>query len=159
MRKANDVPHVFIGSTAERIETARTIQAAFSHDGFVVRTWADAIFKAGATPIESLVASLETLDFSVLLVTPDDLTTSRDEAKASPRDNVIFELGLAYGALGRDRTFMIRDRGVALKLPSDLMGVRALEIKPGTDSDLDARVQPAITELRRIIKQVGVRVG
>ena len=38
MRKANDVPHVFIGSTAEKIETARTIQAAFSYDGFVVRT-------------------------------------------------------------------------------------------------------------------------
>lgn len=158
MRKPNEQPVVFIGSTAEKLPIARALQAAFGHDKFVVKTWADGVFKAGATAIESLTASMDTIDFSILVVTPDDVTTSRDETKPSPRDNVIFELGLAYGGLGRDRTFMVRERGVDVRLPSDLLGVRAIDFKPG-DSEIDVRLQPAAYELRTIINKVGVRVG
>lgn len=159
MRKPNEVPHVFIGSTAEKLDMAREIQRAVAFDNWVVGTWADAMFRAGDTPIESLVKSLDRLDFSLLLVTADDMTESRGAQSASPRDNVIFELGLAYGALGRSRTFIIREREVALRLPSDLIGVRALEIKPGKPSDLVTRVAPLVHEFRQIVTELGVRVG
>lgn len=62
-------------------------------------------------------------DFAVLLMTADDTTASRGRRKASPRDNVVFELGLFMGALGRDRTFVVSPKGVDLKLPTDLLGV------------------------------------
>lgn len=159
MRTPNPEPVVFIGSTAEKIGIARALQAICTHDRFQVKTWADGDFRAGWTPIESLTASIDSIDFSLLVVTPDDATTWRQEIHATPRDNVIFELGLAYGALGRDRTFMVRERGADLRLPSDLHGVRALEFKSGHEDDLARRLEPVAFELRSIIKKFGVRVG
>lgn len=159
LRKANDVPNVFIGSTVEALPIARSLQHAFTHEKWHVETWADATFKPGTTAIESLVASLERIDFSIQIVSPDDLTTSRGSETPSPRDNVVFELGLAYGALGRARTFMVRERGLAVKLPSDLLGVQAIEFKPGSTADLTARLAPVAHELRQLINSAGVRVG
>ena len=40
----------------------------------------------------------------MLVLTPDDWMSSRDVAAFGPRDNVIFELGLFMGHLGRSRT-------------------------------------------------------
>ena len=159
MRKANDVPNVFIGSTVEALPIAQALQHAFTHEKWHVETWADATFKPGSTPIESLVASLDRIDFSIQIVTPDDLTTSRGAETPSPRDNVIFELGLAYGALGRARTFMVRERGQSVKLPSDLLGVQAIEFKPGAPQDLAPRIATVAHELRQLINSAGVRVG
>ncbi len=159
MRTPNEKPVVFIGSTSEKLFIARELQAALGHDDFLVKTWADGDFKAGNTAIESLMASIDTVDFSILVVTPDDFTTSRAETKPSPRDNVIFELGLAYGALGRDRTFMVRERGVDVRLPSDLLGVRALDFKSGDRDNIGVHLQPVAQELRKTISKVGVRVG
>lgn len=159
MRKANEQPNVFIGSTREALDVARALQRSFAHEPWRVETWADAVFKAGSTPIEALVESLDRIDFSIQIVTPDDVTTSRNEEQLSPRDNVIFELGLAYGALGRARTFMVRERGSQMKLPSDLVGVLPIEFKPGSKDALSSRLAPAAEELRQIINSAGVRVG
>jgi hypothetical protein len=39
--------------------------------------------------------------FAVLIITPDDVVSSRDIEAQAPRDNVMFELGLFMGRLGR----------------------------------------------------------
>jgi predicted nucleotide-binding protein len=46
-------------------------------------------------------------DFAAFVVTADDVTASRGRRKASPRDNVVFEIGLFMGAIGRERTFVV----------------------------------------------------
>jgi len=50
-------------------------------------------------------------DFAALVLTADDLTASRQVVSLGPRDNVLFELGLFMGRLGRSRTFVIRPPG------------------------------------------------
>ena len=45
--------------------------------------------------------ALDQFDFAVMILSPDDMTESRDQSYASPRDNVLFELGLFMGRLGR----------------------------------------------------------
>ena len=73
--------------------------------------------------LESLVKKLPGFDFAILVLTPDDVAITRGEAEQLPRDNVLFELGLFMGKLGRDRCFVVDDRSKQMKLPSDLAGV------------------------------------
>jgi CRP/FNR family transcriptional regulator, cyclic AMP receptor protein len=158
VKPSNATPLVFIGSTVERLPIARALQAACQYDPWLTRLWTDSVFVAGDTPFESLAAQIESLDFGLLVVTADDVVKVRDVQSPSPRDNIVFELGLLMGALGRERTFMVRLRNEReLKLPSDLLGVKALEILPGSDNDLPSRVAPAINEFRTIVYRLRCR--
>ena len=64
---------------------------------------------------------MDQFDFAILILSADDSVKSRGETKPSARDNVILELGLCIGKLGRERTFAVCDKVVSL--PSDLAGV------------------------------------
>jgi predicted nucleotide-binding protein len=71
----------------------------------------------------TLAESLPEYDFATLVFTADDLVQKRDHATKAPRDNVIFELGLFMGALGRRRTFVVHSRTDSPMLPTDLAGI------------------------------------
>lgn len=158
VKPSREKPVVFVGSSVEGLAFARAIQAACHHDPWVTRIWTDDVFGVGATPIESLTTQLEQVDFGLLVVTADDVVEARGSSSSCPRDNIIFELGLLMGALGRERTFMVRLREERdLKLPTDLMGVKALEVVPGLATDLASRVGPAVNELRGIVSRLRCR--
>ncbi len=145
---------VFIVSSAEALPIARAVQNAFDHDPFKVVVWTDNVFLVSWYPVESLEQQLDQSDFAIALVTPDDLVLSRDMVKSSPRDNVVFELGLFIGRIGRKRSFLLEPRGEELKLPSDLTGITTVTYKyDGTD--LAASVAPACNRMREIINDLG----
>ena len=79
-----------------------------------VTLWDEGFVTITDTFIESLVNALPRFDFAALVLTPDDLTTSRQTSALSPHDNVLFELGLFMGRRGRSRTFVIRRIGVKI---------------------------------------------
>lgn len=87
-------------------------------------------------------------DYAILVLTPDDLVTVRDSATQQPRDNVLFELGLFMGKLGRERTFIVHGQGLDLKLPSDLAGVTAATFAKRSDGNLRAALGPVSTRLK-----------
>jgi predicted nucleotide-binding protein len=151
----NPQPVIFIGSAAERLDVAREIQLGFSHDKMLVSVWTDGVFRASKTAIESLLAKVKASDFAVLVVTPDDIVASWDIETPAPRDNVVFELGLFMGLLGRERTFVVKPRGIIIKMPSDLLGFTPLEYTEGLADTLTARVAPVCTELRKLIQELG----
>lgn len=119
------IPLVFVGSSGE-METMATAVKSVLEDGHKldVRHWKDAI-TSGQTLIEGLVALLEIFDFGLFLLTGDDILTIRGHTVTGPRDNVILELGLFTGRLGRNRTFIIAEGGddERPRLPTDLLGV------------------------------------
>jgi predicted nucleotide-binding protein len=78
-----------------------------------------------------------------------DLTTSRDEHKPSPRDNVLLELGLFLGRLGRQQTFIVYDRSANLKLPSDLAGVTLADFEMHSSGNAQASVGAACTKIEQ----------
>jgi len=57
--------------------------------------------------IEILERELDESDFAVVTLTPDDRISSRGKSTKAPRDNVLFELGLLMGSLGRERTYFV----------------------------------------------------
>ena len=150
-------PVVFIGSSSENLDIAREIQSAFSYDEFVVTIWTSGVFQASSTPIESLVKLVTESDFGVIILNPDDTIICRQEESLGPRDNVIFELGLFIGHLGRERTIFITPRCKELKIPTDLLGVIPLEYPDGPQETLVSRIGPVCNELRKIIKERGPR--
>ena len=117
-------PKIFIGSSKASIDVARLVADRLEGDGVAdVRIWDEGVFSLNQGFLEKLLDLLVEFDFAVIVWAPDDLTDSKGDSKASPRDNVVFESGLFMGAVGRERVFIICDQSVELKIPSDLAGI------------------------------------
>src|SRR6185437_13160709 len=149
----HDKIRIFIISSAEALEIARTIQNAFEYD-FTVVVWTDGVFRASWYPIESLERQLDQSDFAIAVAQPDDTVTTRGRSSPTARDNVIFELGLFIGRIGRQRSFLVEPRGEEVKLPSDFSGITALSYKFDPEN-LAAAMGPACNRMRTIINDLG----
>jgi predicted nucleotide-binding protein len=145
---------VFIISSAEALEIARTIQNAFDHDPFNVAVWTDGVFRASHYSIESLERALDQSDVAIAVAQPDDITESRGQRLATPRDNVIFELGFFMGRLGRHRALLVEPRGEEIKLPTDLAGINTITYRYDA-ADLTRSLATACNRLRDIIRELG----
>ncbi|PWU12010.1 MAG: cyclic nucleotide-binding protein [Terriglobia bacterium] len=157
IRPPNNKPVLFIGSSTEGIPIAEQIRNCIRSRQLVTRIWTDGVFEASRTSIESLFASAQVADFAALLLTPDDITFSKRMKKASPRDNLVFELGLFMGVIGRERVFILKPRGAEIKIPSDLFGVTWIEYPPRGPRSLRARIAPICRQISRIINTKGPR--
>jgi hypothetical protein len=103
------------------------------------------------------VRQAASFDFAILILTPDDAVTSRDAESFGPRDNVIFELGLFIGTLGRSRTFLLHQADSALKIPSDLAGVTTGAFAwPRDDGSRKSALGASIDTIRDEIERQGV---
>lgn len=149
-------PAVFVGSSSEGLPIAETIQVLLDAH-CEVELWNQGVFGLGQGSLESLVLALERFDFAILVLTPDDMAMTRGVAWPVARDNVLFELGLFVGGLGRDRTFMVYDRTKPPVLPTDLAGVTAATFEPHSSGNLQAAMGAACTRILRSIERLGVR--
>lgn len=61
------------------------------------------------------------------------------------------------GALGRERTFIVKDQDMDIKIPSDLLGITPITYRIHSSDRLAAAVGTVCTELRTIIQQIGVK--
>src|SRR5262245_5921516 len=100
------VPEVFIGCSVEGIPVAKAFQSHFDHQRDIrVYVWTDRSFSLSKSTLTSLVSITRKHSYSVFVLTPDDHTSKRAEHLPSPRDNVVFELGLFLGRNGPASTF------------------------------------------------------
>ena len=146
-------PRTFIGSsvTGEPIARAVELNLSFETETYL---WPH-MFPLGKGNLESLVDAVTTVDFGVLVLTPDDMTESKGLAMNSPRDNVLFELGLFMGRLGRERTFAVHNHDEPIKLPSDLAGVTLATFPNYRGNNLRAQVSSACTPIIEAIRNLG----
>jgi predicted nucleotide-binding protein len=78
----------------------------------------------GATLIEKLERHTEDAAFAVVLLTADDegrAKTGDAALQSRARQNVVFEMGVFFGLLARQRVAVLYDQGV--EIPSDLAGL------------------------------------
>src|SRR5262245_41383929 len=150
---------VFIGSATEgrKIVNAISRWLTQNSDGELdVKPWTDkGVFALTETYLESLTKAARKFDFAILVATPDDPAKVRDQEVLQARDNVIFELGLFMGRLGRARTFLVCSDAKTLRLPSDLSGVSVLRFKQEkvAEGDLSGALKPVCQKLLEAIRQ------
>lgn len=147
-------PALFIGSSAEGLKWARALEKQLEHHAEVT-IWKDGVFGLGGGTLETLVNDLPKYDFAALVLTPDDLAESRGKSQPSPRDNVILELGLFMGRLGRFRTFIVYNNDASIKLPSDLAGVTPATFRDREDGNYHAQMSPPSTLIIDAIDKLG----
>lgn len=139
-------PNIFIGCSVEGRREAMLLQEGF--DQYLAARylnsstiWWQGFFDLSFSTLESLVEKAHSFTHAVLVLTPDDMLLKRADDVIAARDNVVFELGLFMGALGRKRTFIVAERSV--RLPTDLAGIAT------ADFQQDANMGPVITKLLR----------
>lgn len=148
-------PKVFIASSSESLSITKAISSNLDHD-YEVTPWSSGSFTLSSTTISELVSKSSTTDFAIFVFQPDDLTESRGMKAPVVRDNVLFELGLFIGAIGVKRCFIVKPRGVELKLPSDLLGLTLADYdSQRSDHNDDAALVPACYKMETAMKQQG----
>ena len=150
----NAKPILFVGSSSEQVSISNAVVALLPVDLVATTLWTTGVFGASSFPIDDLEVQIKSADFALLVAGSDDEVTSRGKVSSAPRDNVIFELGLFMGALSRRRTFVLVPKGVAIKLPTDLLGINHLRFDPNA-KDMNEAVGEAVAELCTIIQHRG----
>jgi hypothetical protein len=146
----------FVASSVENLKWAHAVQAELQHE-IDTTIWTQGVFAPTRWAAESLLGQLDISDFGVFICTPDDIRKSRGHSKQTARDNVIFELGLYMGRLGRERSFILVPRGVHLHLPTDLLGVTPAEFDMARNGQARAAVGPACESVREAAVRLGPR--
>jgi len=152
-------PRIFLGSSGEAIDVCYAMQQELERD-FEVTVWSQDVFRLTHDALDSLLAALDSSDAGIFVLREDDLTESRGQSSPTVRDNVVFELGMFIGRLGRDRTFMLSPHGSDIRLPSDLTGITtALYDADRFDREPRAAVGPACTQIRQLLRSLQLRIS
>ncbi|GAB6042889.1 TIR domain-containing protein [Endothiovibrio diazotrophicus] len=149
-------PKIFVASSVEGLDVAYAVQENLESMAEIT-VWPQGVFDLSEYTLDELVRQLEVYDFAVFVFSLDDIGTIRGEKEKMVRDNVLFELGMFIGQLGRSRCFILMPNSKeAFHMPSDLIG-----IKPGlydenrSDDNLLAALGPSCNKIKRSIQQYG----
>ncbi|WP_171042469.1 nucleotide-binding protein [Sinomonas gamaensis] len=143
---------LFIGSSSEGRDLARHLQTELAGSCEVER-WDQNVFEPSGYTLDSLLRIAASVDFAVLVATPDDTTVSRGVTTPSARDNIILEFGLFAGVLGRERVYLLATG--ELKLPTDVLGLTRLAYHPPAGENTRAAVTAAALQIEERIRSLG----
>lgn len=147
-------PKVFIASSSESLIVARAIQRELDNAA-EVSVWDQQQFKPMRFPLESLLEILDRSDLGVFIFSPDERLPASDGQRAVVRDNVLIELGLFIGRLGRDRVAIVVREDVQPKIPSDLHGLTLLRYRfDRSDRNMSAAMAPAADMIRLMLSDL-----
>ena len=150
------LPRVFIGSSAEGRRYAELV-ARELYGIAECNPWYDNVFEVGGETQDSLITALGSSDFSVLVMTADDIRDSRNTVSLVPRDNLVFEAGLSFGMLKPERSFLIPERVKDFRLPSDLLGFTVTHPFEHRTRPTATTLEQALTQIRKRIHELGIR--
>ena len=149
-------PRLFIASSVESLPIAEAVNVNLDHD-FEVTIWRGGTFKLSSSTIEDLVEKSSTVDFALFIFAPDDIVTIKNRDEHVVRDNVIFEMGLFVGAIGKSRSFILKPRDVDMHLPTDLLGVTPADFDAKrSDGDLVSATNRACSLIKSEVERLGL---
>lgn len=140
----------------EALTIAEAIQENLQYE-CNVELWSQGVFNPSSTTLEDLLATLRRNDFAIFIFSPDDITILRNKAYTTVRDNVILELGMSIGIIGKERTFYVTPLDSEVHLPTDLLGFNPAKYDP-THPNIIAATGITCTTIKRRIRELGKRV-
>lgn len=148
-------PKIFIASSVEGLNVAYALQELLEYDAEVT-VWNQGVFQLSSNTLDDLTDILSITDFGIFAFTPDDTVNTRGDEHQSVRDNVILELGMFIGRLGKKRSFIVSpETQLPFHIPTDLLGVTLATYNPGRDdNNLSAALGPAYNKIRQAIENV-----
>lgn len=149
------VDRAFIGCSLEGMSVAGAIQKNLDRWCFP-EIWDQGLFTPSYTTIESLERKLPQFACAVFLLTPDDIKVMRNTTVPAPRDNLVLEVGMAIGILGRDRTFLVVPENSQIGLPTDLIGVTYVNYDPEGPNP-EASLAPSCSRIREAFEASLIR--
>lgn len=145
-------PRVFVGSSTEGKPVAERLHALLTEFARP-RLWPNA-FRLSQNFLDEILRQAQECEFGVFLMTADDMVVKRGETHAAARDNVLFELGVFLGALGKDRAFFVFCGDNPPELPSDLQGLTAGAFPRGPLSDASDVLRPVAVKIHDSIQRM-----
>ncbi|MCA1669499.1 MAG: nucleotide-binding protein [Thermomicrobia bacterium] len=146
-------PRVFIASSTEGLVMAKALKRSMP-ETIEVAVWNQGIFEPSNYTLEDLENALADFDFATFVFSPDDIRMVRGDVQHEVRDNVLFELGLFIGRLGRKRCFIMSPQSTDLRIPSDLRGITTTYYDASRcDDNLLAAVGNAAFDIETAIKK------
>jgi hypothetical protein len=149
-------PKIFIASSTENLNIAYAIQNNLDQEADVT-VWSQAALTLSGNILDDLIKISSGMDFGVFILSPEDVIKIRNQEFWAARDNVIFELGLFIGKIGKERNFLIVPRGQQdFRLPSDLAGINFVDFeRRRTDGNLRAALGASCSKIRDTIQRHG----
>jgi hypothetical protein len=153
-------PLLIVGSSKESVKLAKGLQASLG-DTLDVELWSQLTGGLSEQILESIELALKRADFAAFIFAPEDDLTIRDEKTKTVRDNVLLELGVARGLLGRKRAFIVRPSNATteMRTATDLLGVIAAEYDAaeakGTPDKIKRALLPAANKIREAAELLG----
>lgn len=149
-------PRLFIASSSESLAIAEAVNVNLDKD-LEVTIWKNGTFKLSSSIIDDLIEKSSSVDFALFIFTPDDIAHIRSKQEHVVRDNVLFEIGLFIGSIGKERSFILKPRGTDMHLPTDLLGVTPADYEANrSDGDLVSATNRACSLIKAEIDRLGL---
>ena len=149
-------PRLFIASSAESLAIAEAVNVNLDHE-FEVTVWKNGTFKLSSSTIDDLIEKSSSVDFALFIFAPDDIATIRSRKEHIVRDNVLFEMGLFIGAIGKERSFILKPRNEEMHLPTDLLGTTPADYDANrSDGDLVSATNRACSLIKSEVERIGI---
>jgi hypothetical protein len=140
-------PRAFVGSSKEGRKHAIALQALLS-EKMEVTVWDQGVFDPSTYTMDALIEEAHRSAFAILIFSPDDEVVIRGQEAIAARDNVVFEMGLFVGILGRKRVFAVVPADVGpFRVPTDLLGLSLATYGKRADGNLKAALGPASDDI------------
>lgn len=142
---------VFIASPIDALDTASELKRLLDLQGVSVTLWHAGISQP-AFLFGNLITQITNVEFAVIFL--DARYQQRHDAEQG-RENAIFELGLAIGALGSDRVLIVI-LGESRRLPSEIASLRYIQLQ---DPPPQSAIQWAAEQIRTALRALEPRRG
>ena len=114
---------IFIGSSTDGYSIAEKVKVHLSAVGDCFLWHEPNVWEPNKSTFDNLLRMASYYDFGIFVATKDDIRTTKEGFTVidKPRDNVILEMALFLGSMGRHKSFLLVEEGVTL--PTDFDGI------------------------------------